>query len=64
MFQNLYLYSCHNDPDLAITTFYSNHFFAGDVVYLNNPNFHANTPWFKGLNAVLLNHGRFFGHGF
>ncbi|OIJ17952.1 protein-glutamine gamma-glutamyltransferase [Anaerobacillus alkalidiazotrophicus] len=64
LFQNLYLYSWHTDPDLGIITFYSNHFLPGDVVYINNPDFHPNTPWFRGLNAVLLNDGKFFGHGF
>ncbi|OIJ13051.1 protein-glutamine gamma-glutamyltransferase [Anaerobacillus alkalilacustris] len=64
LFQNLYLYSWHTDPDLGIITFYSNHFLPGDVVYINNPDFHPDTPWFRGLNAVLLNDGNFFGHGF
>ncbi|WNS74504.1 protein-glutamine gamma-glutamyltransferase [Bacillus sp. DTU_2020_1000418_1_SI_GHA_SEK_038] len=64
LFQNLYLYSWHTDPDLGISTFYSNHFLPGDVVYFNNPDFHPQTPWFRGVNAVLLNDGRFFGHGF
>ena len=64
LFQNLYLYSWHTDPDLGITTFHANHFLPGDVVYINNPDFDPNTPWFRGLNAVLLDDGRFFGHGF
>ncbi len=64
LFQNLYLYSWHTDPDLGIFTFYSNHLLPGDVVYFNNPDFQPNTPWFRGLNAILLNDGRFFGHGF
>ncbi|MBU8906137.1 protein-glutamine gamma-glutamyltransferase [Desertibacillus haloalkaliphilus] len=64
LFQNLYLYSWHTDSSLTIDTFYSDHFLPGDVVYFNNPDFHPNTPWFRGLNAVLLNDGRFFGHGF
>lgn len=64
LFQNLYLYSWHTDSDLIIFTFYSNHFLPGDVVYFNNPDFHPQTPWFRGVNAVLLNDDRFFGHGF
>ncbi|WP_017754679.1 protein-glutamine gamma-glutamyltransferase [Calidifontibacillus oryziterrae] len=64
LFQNLYLYSWHTDPDLAIYTFYSNHFLPGDVVYFNNPDFNPKTPWFRGVNAVLLNDGKYFGHGF
>jgi protein-glutamine gamma-glutamyltransferase len=64
LFQNLYLYSWHTDSDLRIYTFYSNHFIPGDIVYFNNPDFNPRTPWFRGLSAVLLNDGKYFGHGF
>lgn len=64
LFQNIYLYSWHSDHDLRLDTFYSNHFLPGDVVYINNPDFHPNTSWFRGLNAVLLEDGKYFGHGF
>lgn len=64
LFQNLYLYSWHTDPDLQLHTFYSNHYLSGDVVYFNNPDFHPNTPWYRGLNAVVMSDGTFFGHGF
>jgi protein-glutamine gamma-glutamyltransferase len=64
LFQNLYLYSWHTDTDLGIVTFYSNHFLPGDVLYVNNPDFDRRTPQFRGVNAVVLNDGRLFGHGF
>lgn len=64
LFRNLYLYSWHTDTDLGIITFYSNHLLPGDVVYVNNPDFDKKTPWFRGVNAVLLEDGRLFGHGF
>ncbi|WP_147534398.1 protein-glutamine gamma-glutamyltransferase [Bacillus marasmi] len=64
LFQNLYLYSWHTDSDLQIITNYSNYFIPGDVVYFNNPDYEPRTPWFNGLSAVLLNDGKFFGHGF
>ncbi|MGJ7920892.1 protein-glutamine gamma-glutamyltransferase [Neobacillus sp. LXY-4] len=64
LFQNLYLFSWHTDPDLRIYTFYSNHFIPGDTVYFNNPDFYPRTPWFRGLSAVLLDDGKYFGHGF
>ena len=64
LFQNLYLYSWHTDTDLGINTFYSNHFLPGDVMYVNNPDFNQKTPHFRGVNAVLLDDGRLFGHGF
>jgi protein-glutamine gamma-glutamyltransferase len=64
LFQNLYLYSWHTDTDLGIVTFYSNHFLPGDVLYVNNPDFDRRTPHFRGVNAVVLNDGRLFGHGF
>jgi protein-glutamine gamma-glutamyltransferase len=64
LFQNLYLYSWHTDSDLGLITFYSYHILPGDVVYFKNPDFHPQTPWFRGLNAVVLEDGKFFGHGF
>lgn len=64
LFRNLYLYSWHTDTDLGINTFYSNHFIPGDVLYVNNPDFDQKTPHFRGVNAVLLNDNRLFGHGF
>lgn len=64
LFRNLYLYSWHTDSDLGIITFYSNHFLLGDVLYVNNPDFDPKTPQFRGVNAVLLDDGNLFGHGF
>lgn len=64
LFQNLYLYSWHTDTDLGIITFNSNHFLPGDVLYVNNPDFEPKTPWFRGVNAVLLDDGKLFAHGF
>jgi protein-glutamine gamma-glutamyltransferase len=64
LFRDLYLYSWHTDTDLGIITFYSDHFLPGDVVYVNNPDFDRKTPQFRGVNAVLLEDGRLFGHGF
>ncbi|GAE26867.1 protein-glutamine gamma-glutamyltransferase [Halalkalibacter wakoensis JCM 9140] len=64
IFQNLYLYSWHTDPDLDLLSFESNYFLPGDVVYFNNPDFHPSTPWYRGENAVMLSDGTFFGHGF
>lgn len=63
-FQHLYLYSWHTDTDLGLVTFYSSSFLPGDIVYFENPDFNSETPWFRGLNAILLDDGRFFGHGF
>lgn len=64
LFRNLYLYSWHTDTDLGIITFYSNHFIPGDVMYINNPGYDRRTPQFRGINAVLLEDGRLFAHGF
>ncbi|OCA90340.1 protein-glutamine gamma-glutamyltransferase [Bacillus sp. FJAT-27225] len=64
LFQDLYLYSWHTDTDVGIITFYSNHFLPGDVLYFNNPDFDRRKPQFRGINAVALDDGRFFGHGF
>ncbi|ALC91670.1 protein-glutamine gamma-glutamyltransferase [Bacillus sp. FJAT-18017] len=64
LFRNLYLYSWHTDTDVGIITFYSDHFIPGDVLYFNNPDFDRKKPQFLGINAVVLNDGRLFGHGF
>ena len=63
LFQEIYLYSWHADPDLGIYTYYANHFSPGDVVYFMNPDFHPKTSWYRGVNAVSMSDGKFFGHG-
>jgi protein-glutamine gamma-glutamyltransferase len=63
LFQNIYLYSWHADLDLGINTYYANHFLPGDVVYFRNPDFNPETSWYRGVNAVAMNDGGFFGHG-
>ncbi|TYS73379.1 protein-glutamine gamma-glutamyltransferase [Rossellomorea aquimaris] len=64
LFQDIYLYSWHADPDLGVNTFYGDHYLPGDVVYFNNPDYSAENPWYRGVNAVVLEDGQFFGHGF
>lgn len=63
LFQNLYLYSWHSDPDLGIHNVKTRHFLPGDVVYFDNPDFNPETPWWRGENAVVLEDGTYFGHG-
>ncbi|OLN21313.1 protein-glutamine gamma-glutamyltransferase [Domibacillus antri] len=63
LFQNIYLYSWHADPDLGIEPTYTGHFLPGDVVYFNNPDFNPQTPQWRGENAVVLGDGTYFGHG-
>ena len=63
LFQNLYLYSWHSDPDLGIQLIHTEYFLPGDVVYFNNPDVNPETSWWRGENAVVLGDGTFFGHG-
>ncbi|MBS4197501.1 protein-glutamine gamma-glutamyltransferase [Lederbergia citri] len=63
LFQNIYLYSWHFDPDLGIHTIHTEQFLPGDVVYFNNPDVDPDTSWWRGENAVVLEDGTFFGHG-
>lgn len=63
LFHGIYLYSWHSDTDLGIYTFYGNHFLPGDVVYFRNPDFNPKTSWYRGLNAVKMSDGKYFGHG-
>lgn len=62
-FQNLYLYSWHYDPDLGVKPIPTSHFLPGDIVYFKNPDVNPATSWWRGENAVLLEDGKFFGHG-
>ncbi len=64
IFQDIYLYSWHTNPGLEYHYFNSAHFLPGDVVYFNNLEYHPYAPWYRGLNAVVLDDGTFFGHGF
>lgn len=63
LFQNIYLYGWHADPDLGINSLYSDRFFPGDIVYFYNPDFNPRTPHWRGENAVVLGDGTYFGHG-
>ena len=64
LFQNIYLYSWHADPDLGLTAFTTHDFIPGDVVYFDNPDFNPQTPQWRGENAVVLeDDDTYFGHG-
>ena len=63
IFQNIYLYSWHADSDLGLTAITTYDFIPGDIVYFNNPDFHPQTPQWRGENAVVLEDGKYFGHG-
>jgi protein-glutamine gamma-glutamyltransferase len=63
LFQNLYLYGWHVDPDLGIQSIRTNHYLPGDIVYFDNPDFNPETSWWRGENAVVLGDGTYFGHG-
>ncbi|WP_100373852.1 protein-glutamine gamma-glutamyltransferase [Bacillus sp. FJAT-45037] len=63
LFQGLYLYSWNFDPDLGLSTGYTRQFIPGDVVYFNNPQFNPQSPEWRGVNAVLLDDGTYYGHG-
>jgi len=62
-FQNIYLYGWHADSDLGIKPTYLTNFLPGDVIYFKNPDFHPQTPFWRGENAVVLGDGTYFGHG-
>jgi protein-glutamine gamma-glutamyltransferase len=63
LFQNLYLYSWHTDSDLAVQSVLTKHLVPGDVAYFNNPDYHPETPWWRGENAIVMGDGMYFGHG-
>ncbi|MCI2256567.1 protein-glutamine gamma-glutamyltransferase [Domibacillus sp. PGB-M46] len=63
LFQTIYLYSWHADPDLGIKPLYKSRFLPGDIVYFRNPDFNPQTPQWRGENAVVLEDDMYFGHG-
>lgn len=63
LFDNLYLWSWHQDTDLGLVTRNYSSFIPGDVVYFNNPDVHPAHIESQGLNAVLLENELYFGHG-
>ncbi|MFK2825972.1 protein-glutamine gamma-glutamyltransferase [Bacillus sp. B190/17] len=63
LFQGIYLYSWHADPDLGITSKYTERFLPGDIAYFKNPDFNPEAPQWRGENAVILEDGTYFGHG-
>lgn len=63
LFQNLYLYSWHTDVDLALQSVLTKHHIPGDVAYFINPDYHPQTPWWRGENAIVMGGGMYFGHG-
>ncbi|AOV06268.1 protein-glutamine gamma-glutamyltransferase [Sporosarcina ureilytica] len=63
LFQNIYLYSWHANPNLGLRSYITHDFIPGDVVYFNNPDFDSETPQWRGENAVVLEDGTYFGHG-
>lgn len=63
LFDNLYLWSWHEDTDLGLVTRNYSSFIPGDVVYFNNPDVHPAHIESQGQNAVLLENQMFFGHG-
>jgi protein-glutamine gamma-glutamyltransferase len=63
LFQNLYLYSWHTDSDLAVQSVLTKHLVPGDVAYFINPDYHPETPWWRGENAIVMGDGMYFGHG-
>lgn len=63
LFDHLYLWSWHQDTDLGLVTRNYHSFIPGDVVYFNNPDVHPAHIESQGLNAVLLEHEWYYGHG-
>lgn len=63
LFQNIYLYSWHADPDLGIKSVKTDYFLPGDVVYFENPEFNPEYSQWRGENAIVFGDGTYFGHG-
>ncbi|WHY71332.1 protein-glutamine gamma-glutamyltransferase [Fictibacillus enclensis] len=63
LFRGLLLWSTEHDEDLQLTAVMSGESLAGDIRYIQNPEFHPATPQWQGENLIDLGNGMFFGHG-
>ncbi len=63
LFADLVLYDWHYDKDLGLSTTRGNEFLVGDCIYFKNPEFNPNTPYWRGENAIVMDHDLYYGHG-
>ncbi|MBN6185534.1 protein-glutamine gamma-glutamyltransferase [Aneurinibacillus sp. BA2021] len=63
LFSPLLLFDGTYDKDLGLVWKEKKQYLPGDVRYFKNPDYNPETPEWQGENAVLLEDGRYFGHG-
>lgn len=63
LFSPLLLFDGTYDEDLGLVWKEKKQYLPGDVRYFKNPDYNPETPEWQGENAVLLEDGRYFGHG-
>jgi protein-glutamine gamma-glutamyltransferase len=64
LFSNLLLFDWQYDSDLRlIDRKQTKEAVAGDVLYLENPEFSPTTPWWRGENVIKLENDLYYGHG-
>jgi protein-glutamine gamma-glutamyltransferase len=61
LFNGLLVWNWNSDPDLGIITRRGTEFILGDIIYFNNPDFRE--PIWRGVNAIVLGNGTYYGHG-
>ncbi|MGG1552209.1 protein-glutamine gamma-glutamyltransferase [Paenibacillus ferrarius] len=65
LFADLFLFDEHAKRDLQlIDRLPIQEAVAGDILYVQNPDYDPAIPWAKGENVVMLDDDRFFGHGY
>ncbi|TBL75178.1 protein-glutamine gamma-glutamyltransferase [Paenibacillus thalictri] len=64
LFADLLLYDWHLNNNLRLLDRSTKETAApGDVLYFENSDFSPKTPWWRGENVVLLDDGKYYGHG-
>ncbi|WP_409300916.1 protein-glutamine gamma-glutamyltransferase [Peribacillus sp. SCS-155] len=62
-FRDLYLMDWQFDEDFKLVALYGEEYVPGDILYFKNPEFHPDTPQWRGENAIFFGRDTFFGHG-
>lgn len=65
LMSDLYLFDSQSNRNLhLIDRSLSEEAVTGDILYFANPEYEPSMPWGKGENVVMMEHDRYYGHGY